>query len=77
MLIQKQAVLSLCMMKITHWEMLSDTSYQKSLFFLPFEYFPNLSNCYIFFSPDVEFCGYSIPHPSENKINFRIQTRGQ
>nr|CAB3265026.1 DNA-directed RNA polymerase II subunit RPB11-a [Phallusia mammillata] len=27
-------------------------------------------------NPDVEFCGYSIPHPAENKINFRIQTRG-
>uniref|UniRef100_A0A8D0GNH8 DNA-directed RNA polymerases I and III subunit RPAC2 n=1 Tax=Sphenodon punctatus TaxID=8508 RepID=A0A8D0GNH8_SPHPU len=26
--------------------------------------------------PDVEFCGYSITHPSESKINFRIQTRG-
>ncbi|XP_067853064.1 DNA-directed RNA polymerases I and III subunit RPAC2 isoform X2 [Heptranchias perlo] len=26
--------------------------------------------------PEVEFCGYSITHPSENKINFRIQTRG-
>ncbi|KAG5437592.1 hypothetical protein PCANB_000629 [Pneumocystis canis] len=25
-------------------------------------------------SPDVEFCGYSIPHPSEPKLNFRIQT---
>ncbi|TNM99095.1 hypothetical protein fugu_013659 [Takifugu bimaculatus] len=25
---------------------------------------------------DVEFCGYTITHPSENKINFRIQTRG-
>ncbi|XP_049588791.1 DNA-directed RNA polymerases I and III subunit RPAC2 isoform X2 [Syngnathus scovelli] len=23
----------------------------------------------------VEFCGYTITHPSENKINFRIQTR--
>ncbi|KAG5440095.1 hypothetical protein PCK2_000607, partial [Pneumocystis canis] len=23
---------------------------------------------------DVEFCGYSIPHPSEPKLNFRIQT---
>ena len=22
----------------------------------------------------VEFCGYSVPHPSEDKINFRIQT---
>ncbi|XP_044886164.1 DNA-directed RNA polymerases I and III subunit RPAC2-like isoform X1 [Mauremys mutica] len=27
-------------------------------------------------SPEVEFCGYSITHPSESKINFRIQTRG-
>ncbi|KAI5803223.1 hypothetical protein EDC01DRAFT_628014 [Geopyxis carbonaria] len=24
-------------------------------------------------SPYVEFCGYSIPHPSENKMNIRIQ----
>ncbi|KAH7553037.1 hypothetical protein BM1_08010 [Bipolaris maydis] len=23
---------------------------------------------------DVEFCGYSIPHPSEAKMNLRIQT---
>ncbi|XP_067404666.1 DNA-directed RNA polymerases I and III subunit RPAC2-like isoform X6 [Emydura macquarii macquarii] len=26
---------------------------------------------------EVEFCGYSITHPSESKINFRIQTRGE
>lgn len=26
---------------------------------------------------DVEFCGYSIPHPSENKLNIRIQTYGK
>ncbi|RFU35906.1 hypothetical protein B7463_g446, partial [Scytalidium lignicola] len=25
-------------------------------------------------SPDVEFCGYSIPHPSEPLMNIRIQT---
>jgi len=24
----------------------------------------------------VEFCGYSIPHPSEAKIHLRIQSRG-
>ncbi|KAL1838007.1 hypothetical protein VTJ49DRAFT_3130 [Mycothermus thermophilus] len=24
--------------------------------------------------PDVEFCAYAIPHPSENKMNVRIQT---
>ncbi len=27
-------------------------------------------------NPEVEFCGYTVPHPSENKINFRIQTKG-
>ncbi|KAM4664127.1 DNA-directed RNA polymerases I and III subunit RPAC2 [Discoglossus pictus] len=26
-------------------------------------------------NPEIEFCGYSITHPSESKINFRIQTR--
>ncbi|POS83647.1 hypothetical protein EPUL_001790 [Erysiphe pulchra] len=25
-------------------------------------------------NPDVEFCGYSMPHPSENIVNIRIQT---
>ncbi|KAI8720840.1 hypothetical protein NCS52_00530000 [Fusarium sp. LHS14.1] len=25
-------------------------------------------------NPDVEFCAYSIPHPSEPKMNIRIQT---
>ncbi|KAI6251100.1 DNA-directed RNA polymerases I and III subunit RPAC2 [Erysiphe necator] len=25
-------------------------------------------------NPNVEFCGYSIPHPSENIVNIRIQT---
>ncbi|PMD28242.1 RBP11-like subunits of RNA polymerase [Hyaloscypha hepaticicola] len=25
-------------------------------------------------NPDVEFCGYSIPHPSEDLMNIRIQT---
>ncbi|XP_070553896.1 DNA-directed RNA polymerases I and III subunit RPAC2-like [Ptychodera flava] len=27
-------------------------------------------------NPEVQFCGYSIPHPTENKINLRIQTTG-
>ncbi|KAI8819869.1 DNA-directed RNA polymerase [Fimicolochytrium jonesii] len=27
-------------------------------------------------NPAVEFCGYSIPHPSEFKIHLRIQTDG-
>jgi len=27
-------------------------------------------------NPEVEFCGYSIPHPSEAKMNIRIQTYG-
>lgn len=25
-------------------------------------------------NPQVEFCGYTIPHPSEQKMNLRIQT---
>ncbi|KAI5294228.1 RNA polymerase subunit AC19 [Ascosphaera acerosa] len=25
-------------------------------------------------NPEVEFCGYTIPHPSESKMNLRIQT---
>ena len=28
-------------------------------------------------SPDVEFCGYSAPHPSEPKIHLRIQMYGE
>lgn len=27
-------------------------------------------------NPEVTFCGYSVPHPSERKINLRIQTSG-
>ncbi|CAN6349179.1 unnamed protein product, partial [Urochloa humidicola] len=26
--------------------------------------------------PRVAFCGYSIPHPAENKVNIRLQTTG-
>lgn len=26
-------------------------------------------------SPDVDFCGYTIPHPSEPKMHVRLQTR--
>lgn len=28
-------------------------------------------------NPEVEFCGYSIPHPSEALLNLRIQTYGE
>ncbi|EZF25817.1 hypothetical protein H112_01848 [Trichophyton rubrum D6] len=28
-------------------------------------------------NPDVEFCGYTMPHPSEAKMNLRIQTYGE
>ena len=27
-------------------------------------------------NPDVEFCGYSITHPSESELNLRLQTTG-
>jgi hypothetical protein len=35
--------------------------------------------CVLTFSSslEVEFCGYSIPHPSEAKMNVRIQTYGE
>uniref|UniRef100_M4B300 DNA-directed RNA polymerase RBP11-like dimerisation domain-containing protein n=1 Tax=Hyaloperonospora arabidopsidis (strain Emoy2) TaxID=559515 RepID=M4B300_HYAAE len=26
-------------------------------------------------TPDVEFCGYTIPHPSEPKMHVRLQSR--
>ncbi|CAN6555108.1 unnamed protein product [Malus baccata var. baccata] len=26
--------------------------------------------------PRTKFCGYSIPHPSDNRVNIRIQTTG-
>ena len=34
-------------------------------------------NTFIFnCSPDVVFCGYTVPHPAETKMHFRIQTNG-
>ncbi|GBM38992.1 DNA-directed RNA polymerases I and III subunit RPAC2 [Araneus ventricosus] len=27
-------------------------------------------------NPEVDYCGYSVPHPSIHDINFRIQTKG-
>jgi DNA-directed RNA polymerases I and III subunit RPAC2 len=29
---------------------------------------------FLYFSPKVDFCGYTIPHPAEDRINIRIQT---
>ncbi|XP_024215619.1 DNA-directed RNA polymerases I and III subunit RPAC2 [Halyomorpha halys] len=26
--------------------------------------------------PEVNFCGYTVPHPAEQKMHFRIQTNG-
>lgn len=31
----------------------------------------------IFCSPRVTFCGYSIPHPSQPRVNIRVQTTGK
>lgn len=28
-------------------------------------------------SPSVQFCGYSVPHPQETKMNLRVQTTGK
>ncbi|KAK0673882.1 putative DNA-directed RNA polymerases I and III subunit RPAC2 [Cercophora samala] len=34
----------------------------------------NALRYFIMRNPDVEFCGHAIPHPSEPKMNVRIQT---
>lgn len=52
-------------------EMLSDGSSWKS------EYCHSHSGTRADSSPDVEYCGYSAPHPSEAKIHLRIQMYGQ
>lgn len=31
----------------------------------------------LIFSPDVSFCGYSIPHPFDHVVNLRLQTNGK
>lgn len=39
-----------------------------------------LANSLRFFlnkNPHVAFCGYSMPHPSEELVNMRVQTTGQ
>lgn len=28
-------------------------------------------------NPQVEFCGYSLPHPSKDEMNIRVQTRAK
>ena len=40
-------------------------------------YLLSFSNADRVYSPDVEFCGYSIPHPSEAVLHLRIQTWGE
>jgi hypothetical protein len=34
-----------------------------------------LIHLFLGISPEVDFCGYSVPHPSEPKMNVRIQTK--
>ncbi|MEW5298879.1 MAG: hypothetical protein WDW38_000389 [Sanguina aurantia] len=39
-----------------------------------------LANTLRFFlnkNPNVAFCGYSMPHPSEEVVNIRVQTTGE
>lgn len=35
----------------------------------------NVLRCVISSYTDVEFCGYTVPHPAESKMHFRIQMR--
>ena len=37
----------------------------------------NLLRFVLIKNPDVEFCGYSISHPSESDMNLRLQTTGK
>lgn len=38
----------------------------------------NALRCVISSYPDVQFCGYTVPHPAESKMHFRIQmNKGQ
>uniref|UniRef100_T1H6G1 DNA-directed RNA polymerases I and III subunit RPAC2 n=1 Tax=Megaselia scalaris TaxID=36166 RepID=T1H6G1_MEGSC len=37
----------------------------------------NALKCIICRYPEVDFCGYTIPHPVENKMHFRIQSKGR
>ncbi|KXN73579.1 RBP11-like subunits of RNA polymerase [Conidiobolus coronatus NRRL 28638] len=34
----------------------------------------NILRWFIMKNPSVDYCGYSLPHPLENKMNLRIQT---
>ncbi|KGN65775.1 DNA-directed RNA polymerases I and III subunit RPAC2 [Cucumis sativus] len=36
----------------------------------------NALRCTLNQDPRVTFCGYSIPHPSDNRVNIRVQTTG-
>ena len=36
----------------------------------------NALRCIIVRYPEVLFCGYTVPHPAEAKMHFRIQTSG-
>lgn len=53
-----------------HYEGVSRTPRQSQKDGLPDELYTDID------SPDVEFCGYSAPHPSETKIHLRIQMYG-
>ncbi|GLV35632.1 RNA polymerase I and III subunit D [Carabus blaptoides fortunei] len=33
----------------------------------------NALRCIISSYPEVQFCGYTVPHPAESKMHFRIQ----
>ena len=48
-----------------------------STLFLYFHLFPFFLLFFPSFSPQVSYCGYSIPHPSVSNINLRIQTESE
>lgn len=57
----------------THSEMHFDTLWLRGLFAFP--KWIIIIRCVVG-SPDVEFCGYTMPHPTTHQVNVRVQTTG-
>lgn len=43
----------------------------------PHHHYPPPPTCTPHHSTDTAFCGYTVPHPTENRINIRLQTKGK
>ncbi|KAJ8950850.1 hypothetical protein NQ318_011146 [Aromia moschata] len=60
--------------QLAETEALSDSSKSKTFVFKDEGHtLGNALRCVISSYPDVQFCGYTVPHPAEAKMHFRIQ----